>query len=78
MSEGLGECCISGHLHAGTPKGTITEIAGLKTYVTKPANGSKDMTILYISDIFGYELPVRYNPPPLSQTLKYANRMRNF
>jgi len=66
MSQGLGECCSSGHLHAGAPKGSITEIGGLKTYVTKPANGSKDKTILYISDIFGYEFPVLYHHPFLT------------
>jgi hypothetical protein len=58
MSQGLSECCVTGHIHDGKPKGAVTEIAGLKTYITGPENGSKDKTILVIPDIFGYQLPV--------------------
>ena len=58
MSQGLSRCCVSGHLHQGNPEGIETEIAGLKTYIASPPDGSKDAAILYISDIFGYELTV--------------------
>jgi len=51
-------CCISGHLHEGSPEGTEAEIAGFKTYIAAPADGSKDYALLYIHDIFGYELKV--------------------
>jgi hypothetical protein len=55
MSLAISECCITGHLHDGTPKGAVVEIAGVNTYVTgKPEN--KDKTLLFISDIFGYNL----------------------
>jgi len=57
MSGTLSECCVSGHIHQGTPKGTVDEIAGLKTYVSKPQDGSKARTVIFITDIFGYELP---------------------
>jgi hypothetical protein len=58
MSAGISECCVSGHLHDGKPTGAVAEIAGLKTYIAAPENGSKDKTILFIADIFGYQLPV--------------------
>jgi len=52
----LGPCCISGHLHNGTPEGKVEKIAGLDVYVTgDPANKSK--TILFVTDVFGYHLP---------------------
>ena len=53
-----GACCISGHLHEGTPEGTESGMAGFKTYITTPADGRKDKALLYISDIFGYALNV--------------------
>lgn len=56
--SGISECCVSGHLHDGKPQGAVSEINGLKTYIAKPENGSKDKTILFITDIFGYQLPV--------------------
>jgi len=59
MSQDISECCVSGHFHDGKPQGTITEIAGLKTYISQPDRGSNDKTILFITDIFGYQLPVR-------------------
>jgi hypothetical protein len=58
MSQGISDCCISGHLHDGQPEGTIVEVNGLKTYIAAPQNGSKDKTILYIADVFGCHLPV--------------------
>jgi hypothetical protein len=62
MSQGISECCVSGHLHDGKPKGAIGEIAGVKTYMAIPENGSKDKTILFIADVFGYHLPVTLLP----------------
>jgi hypothetical protein len=53
---------VSGHLHDGKPKGAVTDVAGMKTYITGPENGSKDKTILLIADIFGYQLPVASYP----------------
>jgi len=55
-SQGLSSCCVSGHLHEGTPKGSVEQIAGLNTYVSKPQDGSKAKTVIFISDIFGFEL----------------------
>jgi len=42
-------CCVSGHLHSGTPQGKFEDLHGLKTYVT----GSGKDTIVFIPDIFG-------------------------
>jgi len=53
----LQPCCLTGHLHSGTPRGTVEKIAGLDTYVSKPENGSKAKSVLFITDIFGWELP---------------------
>lgn len=58
MSQQLGECCVSGHLHEGTPKGTEKELYGRATYVTGEENAEK--TIVFITDIFGYAFPVRF------------------
>jgi hypothetical protein len=58
MSQGISECCVSGYLHDGKPQGAVGEVCGLKTYIAEPEGGSKDKTILFITDIFGYNLPV--------------------
>jgi dienelactone hydrolase len=42
-------CCVSGHIHEGTPKGKFETVHGLNTYVT----GSGSATIVFIPDIFG-------------------------
>ncbi|KAK9898962.1 alpha/beta-hydrolase [Cystobasidium minutum MCA 4210] len=52
----LSSCCVSGHVHEGTPKGKEETIAGLKTYVSPSSDGSKAKTVIFITDIFGYEL----------------------
>lgn len=49
-----GECCFTGSIHSGTPKGTIETLAGVPTYVTHPspsrANGN---VVLYFPDVHG-------------------------
>ncbi|KAI9454364.1 chlorocatechol-degradation protein [Russula earlei] len=50
--------CISGVRHEGSPGGTYEEINGIKTYVATPSTDyPKDKALLYVADIFGYELP---------------------
>ncbi|KAH9983902.1 alpha/beta-hydrolase [Russula compacta] len=50
--------CISGVRHEGTPEGTYEEINGIKTYVATPKTDyPKDKAIIYLSDVFGHELP---------------------
>ncbi|KAI9454367.1 alpha/beta-hydrolase [Russula earlei] len=50
--------CISGARHEGTAEGTYEVINGIKTYVATPKTDyPKDRTILYLTDVFGLELP---------------------
>ncbi|KAL8934854.1 MAG: hypothetical protein Q9216_005707 [Gyalolechia sp. 2 TL-2023] len=53
----MSSCCLSGALHEGKPTGRIDTIGGLQTYVAEPKNGSKTKSIVFISDIFGWEFP---------------------
>ena len=53
ITMSLSSCCVSGHLHSGTPKGSEQTIAGLPTYVT---GESKGKTVVFVTDIFGYKL----------------------
>lgn len=58
MSEqtSIKACCVTGHLHSGTPEGTTDKVHGLDTYVVKPktlAAGAKVDKIIFLSDIFG-------------------------
>lgn len=55
-SEGLKECCVSGHVHEGEPKGKVDKVYGLDTYVTGESNAEK--TVILITDVFGYSLKV--------------------
>ncbi|BGP58399.1 hypothetical protein JCM8202_001902 [Rhodotorula sphaerocarpa] len=54
----LGQCCASGFKHDGTPSGIFSELNGVKTYVSLP-KGEHDKTkaLLFLTDIFGTELP---------------------
>lgn len=52
----LSSCCVSGHLHSGNPQGSEQTIGGLPTYVAASKDGSKDKTVVFITDIFGYKL----------------------
>lgn len=55
MSTKLSSCCVSGHLHSGTPQGTEEAVAGVPSYII----GSNDKkALVFIPDIFGYKLPV--------------------
>jgi dienelactone hydrolase len=48
--------CITGFIHDGEPKGTVTSIAGLPTYVAKPINTrGKPGVIVIVPDVFGWE-----------------------
>ncbi|EJT99783.1 dienelactone hydrolase [Dacryopinax primogenitus] len=57
MPAELSPCCVSGHLHEGTPTGVIEKITGFDVYITKPDSGSKAKTILFITDVFGWNTP---------------------
>ncbi|KAK9238299.1 dienelactone hydrolase [Lipomyces kononenkoae] len=48
--------CTTGTLHTGTPEGSCKKLFGLDTYVSPIPKDPKGV-ILYITDIFGWELP---------------------
>ncbi|KAJ4421044.1 hypothetical protein N0V82_003948 [Gnomoniopsis sp. IMI 355080] len=50
--------CFTGHVHHGTPKGTIKELHGAKTYVTLPSSTHAEPknTIIFYCDAFGLNL----------------------
>ena len=48
--------CFSGHVHEGTPKGRVTKLHGLDTYIAEPtADGPAGGIIVIIPDAFGWE-----------------------
>ena len=54
---GMSSCCLSGKLHNhATPVGSVTEIGAVKTYVREPESKSKSQTLVFLVDVFGYEL----------------------
>ncbi|KAI4157905.1 MAG: hypothetical protein LQ342_007910 [Letrouitia transgressa] len=59
MSEnvGMSSCCLSGALHEGKPKGREDTIGGLQTYISEPTTGSKKKSIIFITDVFGWQFP---------------------
>jgi dienelactone hydrolase len=48
------EHCITGSVHTGNPVGKETTIADRPTYVT---GSNKTNALLYLTDVFGYDLP---------------------
>jgi len=54
---GMGKCCLSGKLQSGTPKGRVETIGGLQSYVAEPPSKSSAKTVIFITDIFGFNFP---------------------
>ncbi|GAA6017477.1 hypothetical protein JCM10207_008240 [Rhodosporidiobolus poonsookiae] len=51
-----GPCCVQGYIHEGTPVGSIDP--STKAYVTLPSGDyDKTKALLFLTDIFGPELP---------------------
>ncbi|KAI8814157.1 dienelactone hydrolase [Cladochytrium replicatum] len=54
-AEGVvGECCVSGYLETGTPKGTEITVAGFPTYIARAGSEPTKHVILFLTDVFGY------------------------
>jgi dienelactone hydrolase len=55
LAKPSGDCCLKGHLHAGSPQGSFERLADMETYVSQPpkdkANGH---IVLYYPDVFGF------------------------
>lgn len=48
--------CFRGSIHEGQPKGEVTTIHGLQTYVSRPPNGAQPRgVVVVIPDAFGWE-----------------------
>ena len=47
---GMSSCCLSGAIHEGSPNGRVDTIGGLQTYIAEPKTGSKEKSIIFISD----------------------------
>ncbi|KAI8814158.1 dienelactone hydrolase [Cladochytrium replicatum] len=50
----VGECCVTGYLDVGTPKGAEITVAGFPTYLAKAGSEPTKHAILFFSDAFGY------------------------
>ncbi|CCE94292.1 protein AIM2 TDEL_0H04330 [Torulaspora delbrueckii] len=48
-----GACCFKGFYHEGTPKGTLSDLYGIDTYVT--GSQSNEKVIVIITDIYGHK-----------------------
>jgi dienelactone hydrolase len=53
-----GKCCVTGHLMTGQANGTIEDINGTSTYISRPPQGKSNYkAILYLSDACGIHIP---------------------
>ena len=53
----LKQCCATGSLHTGIPKGRIEKVHGFDCYVADAPSGSPKGIVIIIPDAFGWELP---------------------
>lgn len=53
-SKSLNKCCVTTHLHEGTPVGKHNVLYGLDTYQTGIENGNERIIII-ATDVFGYK-----------------------
>ncbi|KAI6832610.1 hypothetical protein KC367_g7493 [Hortaea werneckii] len=48
------DCCLSNHMHQGSPRGIFQDVAGLETYVSRPRQEkSNGHILLYFPDVWG-------------------------
>ncbi|RPD64754.1 alpha/beta-hydrolase [Lentinus tigrinus ALCF2SS1-6] len=48
-----GECCRKTIQHDGVARGKVETVAGVETYVARPADGSTKKIILFFADVYG-------------------------
>lgn len=53
LAGSVGAHCLQTVQHVGDPRGTVEQIAGVNTYVARPASGGGDKIILFFADVFG-------------------------
>ena len=55
LAKPSGQCCLTGSLHDGEPRGRYESIADINTYISSPpADKSNGNIILYFPDVFGF------------------------
>jgi len=55
----VSSCCVTGHIHEGTPQGSFEVLHGVRTYVANthaPSPGAKQDVVVVLPDIFGVDL----------------------
>ncbi|KAA8910811.1 Alpha/Beta hydrolase protein [Sphaerosporella brunnea] len=50
-----GKCCGEGHIHDGTPRGSIQTFGGIESYISPAPDGSTSKVIFFITDIIGHK-----------------------
>ncbi|KAJ0116590.1 hypothetical protein J7T55_009740 [Diaporthe amygdali] len=54
LAKPPGECCITGNLHDGEPRGALETVEEIETYVVYPREGkSNGNIVLYFPDVWG-------------------------
>ena len=54
LAKPSGECCLTGSIHKGEPRGTYETITEVETYIAKPPEGKANGHILlYFPDVWG-------------------------
>ena len=54
LAKAPGGCCLQGSIHDGEPKGTMETIAGVETYIARPAaDKANGNIVLYFPDVWG-------------------------
>lgn len=55
LAKPPGDCCITGSLHEGEPRGTTETVDGIETYIVHPPVGRANGNIvLYFPDVWGF------------------------
>lgn len=54
LAKPSGDCCLKSNLHSGEPRGDFIDVAGVDTYITRPAQDKANGHILlYYPDVWG-------------------------
>ena len=48
-----GECCRQTVQHVGQPCGVVENVAGVETYVARPADGANGKIVIFFGDVYG-------------------------
>jgi dienelactone hydrolase len=60
LAKPSSSCCLKGSIHDGDAQGTVATVAGVETYVSRPAEGKANGNIVfYFADIHGLSINAR-------------------